>query len=124
MNANIGSSSSSQNGPDSAQFQGGLARQAADPDSPSWRAAWLLRQAESKRSALRDSERARFRYAVKVVCVCWLGAIAGLVPMGWALHTTNEELGRFAFLAGQVGGSSIILVTLVVAWMRWERDDW
>jgi hypothetical protein len=124
MNANIGSSSSSQNGPDSGRFQGAPSTAPGGEQSTAGRATWLAQHAEARQNALRKSERARFWYAVKVVCVCWLGALGGLIPMGWALHTTDEKLGRFAFQAGQVGGSAFIVVTLIVAWMKWERDDW
>ena len=114
----------SQNEPGGAQFHGALGGALADPQSPSWRAAWLLRQAESRRKALRESERERFWYAVKVVCICWLGAVAGLISMAWGLHTTDPVAGRVAFVSGQAGGSAIIVVTLVIAWLRWEREDW
>jgi len=84
----------------------------------------LAEQAERNRVLLRASDRARFWFAVRVAGICILGSLIGLVPMAWALHTTDEEMARVAWIAGPVIGQVIIITTLVIAWRKWEQEDW
>jgi hypothetical protein len=92
------------------------------------RAAALLeayeRHTESRRALSVESDRARFWYAVRIALTCVLGCVTGFVPMAWALHTTNMEAAVVAWSVGPVLGSSIVLVTLVVGYFRWTRDEW
>lgn len=71
-----------------------------------------------------ESERARFRFGAKVALLCVLGCVIGLVPMAWAMHTTDPEAGRLAWAVGPVLGDTLILVVLIGAWIRWSREDW
>ena len=66
---------------------------------------------EEHLEAERDSFWAHVRTAL--MCVAW--SCAGLVCMGWGLHTTDPELGDVAWKGGMVLGYSGILFTIV----RW-----
>ena len=44
--------------------------------------------------------------------------------MAWALHTTDVESAKIAWAVGPVIGNTLVVATLVVAGMKWERDDW
>ena len=61
--------------------------------------------------AQRDSFWAHVRTAL--TCVAW--SAAGLVIMGWGLHTSDPELGQIAWKAGMVVGYAGILITLIRA---------
>lgn len=57
-----------------------------------------------------------------LLCVCWSGA--GLVVMGFGLHTNDPDIGQAAFKGGMIVGYAGILFTLI----RWhlkrkERGD-
>jgi hypothetical protein len=69
------------------------------------------KRVEEHRLASRDAFRANVRAAL--TCVAW--SCAGLVCMGWGLHTTDPELGDIAWKGGMVVGYSGILFTIV----RW-----
>jgi len=69
------------------------------------------KRVEEHRLASRDAFRANIRAAL--MCVVW--SCAGLVCMGWGLHTTDPELGDVAWKGGMVLGYSGILFTIV----RW-----
>lgn len=82
------------------------------------------RNSEAGRLAARESDRARFWFAVRIAFTCVGGCLLGFVPMAWALHTTDVEAGRIAWAAGPVLGQAIVLTTLVYGALRWARDDW
>ena len=86
--------------------------------------ARLAAQGERNREALRASERARFRFAVMVVLLCIAECVVGFLPMAWALHTTDVEAAKIAWAIGPVLGNTLVLGTLVVAGMKWDREDW
>jgi hypothetical protein len=70
--------------------------------------------------AKRDAFRANVRTAV--ACVAW--SAAGLLCMGFGLHTTDPKLGQVFWKGGMVMGYAGILFTLI----RWhskakERGD-
>ena len=88
------------------------------------RRARLAEQGQRISSAAAASERARFWFAVKTAVACILGGVAGLLPMAWALHTTDVESAKIAWHLGPIIGSTCIVVTLILASIKWERDDW
>ena len=69
------------------------------------------KRVEEHRLASRDAFWANVRAAL--MCVMW--CCAGLVCMGWGLHTTDPELGDIAWKGGMVLGYTGILFTVV----RW-----
>ena len=69
------------------------------------------KRVEEHRLASRDAFRANIRAAL--MCVAW--SCAGLVCMGWGLHTTDPQLGDIAWKGGMVLGYAGILFTVV----RW-----
>ena len=79
-----------------------------------------LKRAEEHQRAARDAFWAHVRTAL--MCVAW--SVAGLVVMGWGLHTTDRELGEIAWRGGMVLGYAGILFTLVRAYSKAkERGD-
>jgi hypothetical protein len=79
-----------------------------------------LKRADEHRRASRDTFWAHVRTAL--TCVGW--SCAGLVVMGWGLHTTDRELGEIAWRGGMIVGYAGILVTLVRAYAKArERGD-
>ena len=79
-----------------------------------------LKRADEHRRAARDAFWAHVRTAL--MCVAW--SVAGLVVMGWGLHTTDRELGEIAWRGGIVLGYAGILFTLVRAYSKAkERGD-
>jgi hypothetical protein len=88
------------------------------------RRARLAQQADRNRETLRESDRARFWFAVKTAVICVGGCFTGLLPMAWAVHSPDMESAKIAWVLGPVIGNTIILVTLVVAGVKWDRDDW
>lgn len=70
------------------------------------------KRVEEHRLAGRDAMRATIWAAV--TCVLWM--CAGLVVMGWGLHTTDPELGQIAWKGGMILGYAGILFTVV----RWH----
>ena len=70
------------------------------------------KRVEEHRLASRDAFRANIRAAL--MCIAW--SCAGLVCMGWGLHTTDPELGQIAWKGGMVVGYAGILFTVV----RWH----
>jgi hypothetical protein len=79
-----------------------------------------LKRADEHQRAARDAFRAHVRTAL--MCVAW--SVAGLVVMGWGLHTTDRELGEIAWRGGIVLGYAGILFTLVRAYSKAkERGD-
>jgi hypothetical protein len=95
------------------------------PTRPSWakpptheeRAAQLLTE---ERATTRDIRRAFFSAALGCLC----STVAGLALMGWALHTTDRDLGSIAFLGGLIAGYAGITVTLARLYLRGERSGW
>ena len=85
--------------------------------SPEERAAELARY---ELLTSRDIRRA-FVFAI-AVGVFWLAA--GLVLMGWALHTTDRADGEIAFLAGLLIGYTGIVVTLAMYHRRGQQAGW
>ena len=75
------------------------------------------RRVDEHRLASRDAFRANVRAGL--MCVAW--SCAGLVVMGWGLHTTDAELGEIAWRGGMILGYAGILVT-VVRWYRKARQ--
>lgn len=71
-----------------------------------------------------ESDRARFWFAVKTAAICMAGCVTGFLPMAWALHTTDVESAKIAWALGPVIGQVIVLTTLIVAGIKWEREDW
>ena len=58
-----------------------------------------------------------------LLCVAWL--LVGLLLIGYALHTTDERIGRIAFWAGLLVGNGGMVTTLARAYLRGERrGDW
>jgi hypothetical protein len=84
----------------------------------------LIRDAEERQAIVEAHDRARFWFAVRTALACIAGCIIGFVPMAWALHTTDIEKARTAFAPGPALGACLVLIVLVHAAMRWERDDW
>lgn len=79
-----------------------------------------LKRAEEHQRATRDAFWAHVRTAL--MCVAW--SVAGLVVMGWGLHTTDRALGEIAWRGGIVLGYAGILFTLVRAYSKAkERGD-
>lgn len=79
-----------------------------------------LKRAEEHQRAARDAFWAHVRTAL--MCVAW--SVAGLVVMGWGLHTTDRALGEIAWRGGIVLGYAGILFTLVRAYSKAkERGD-
>jgi hypothetical protein len=71
------------------------------------------------------AERDKWRdYALTAVkCLGWCGV--GLFLIAWAVHTTDETLGRAAFYVGIGVGNVGIIYTLLAAYRRGEkRGDW
>jgi hypothetical protein len=112
------SSSSEHNGGAGQQFQPPLSAATAR------RRARSAELADRNREALRSSDRARFWFAVKTAAICVVGCLGGLFPMAWALHTTDVESARIAWKLGPTIGTTLVLCTLIVAGIKWERDDW
>lgn len=79
-----------------------------------------LKRVEEHRRAERDTFWAHVRTAVQ--CVAW--SAAGLVCMGWGLHTTDPDLGGIAWQGGIALGYGGILFTLIRAYAKArERGD-
>ncbi|HUQ82120.1 MAG TPA: hypothetical protein VM076_13300 [Gemmatimonadaceae bacterium] len=70
------------------------------------------KRVEEHRLANRDTAKATARAVA--MCVAW--SCAGLVCMGWGLHTTDPELGQIAWKGGMIVGYAGILFTLA----RWH----
>jgi hypothetical protein len=83
-----------------------------------------MRMAEERRVLLERSERARFWFAVRTVLTCAAGCVIGLIPMAWALHTTDTEMAGLAWTVGQTVGPALVVITLILAGIKWDRDDW
>jgi hypothetical protein len=94
-----------------------------DPARQRLRERYAL-QGEARRVMLRESERARFWYAVRVVLACMSGTVVGAIPMAWALHTTDLDRAEIGWKAGPIIGQSIIIIILIVAWRRWADESW
>src|SRR5689334_17076353 len=118
MMVNMESSGSEHNEVAGRQFQSGSTSAAAR------RRARPNELANRNREALYRSERARFWFAVKTAVICVLGCLTGLLPMAWALHTTDVEAGEVAWALGPAIGTTLVLCTLIVAGIKWERDEW
>lgn len=72
-------------------------------------------------AAERDKLRDYVRSAL--LCIVWL--LVGLVLIGYALHTTDELIGRISFWAGLIVGNVGMVTTLARAYLRGERrGDW
>lgn len=79
------------------------------------------KRAAESREASRDQRRAMARTAL--LCVVW--CVLGLALIGWALHTTDEALGKIAFWGGLTAGNGGMIFTLLSAYRRGEdRGDW
>ena len=87
------------------------------PKSPKERAAELERD---ERETRRDVRRA----FASAVGGCIVSAVVGLVPMAWALHTSDPGLGEIGFLAGPIIGYSGITIALARYYLKGERNGW
>lgn len=76
------------------------------------------------REVLKEVERRRFWFAVRVVLGCFASTGLGLFLMGWAMHTTDVEMAGLAWVAGPVLGNGLTLLILGYAAIKWERDEW
>ena len=83
--------------------------------TPDERAARLLAAEREASAAVR-----RLYAGVILICFAWMSI--GLLLLGWAFHTTNEDLGRIAFLGGILVGDIGILSTVLFAWNRAQRE--
>jgi hypothetical protein len=91
--------------------------QRASIPSPEERAAQLAREERLTRREV------RWAFArTLLACFAWL-AVA-LLPMGWALHTTDFELGHAAFLGGMMIGYGGIAFTLGRYYLVGEERGW
>ena len=72
----------------------------------------------------RIDRRARRWFWVRVLLVCWLWAVLGLLLGGYAFYTTDPEIGRISMLAGQLVTFAGVLGTLGWAWLRSEARGW
>ena len=91
--------------------------QLARPLTPQERAAELAR---GERAVSRDVRRA----FVLVLLGCVLSLLLGLLLMGWAVYTTDPQLGQIAFFGGLLVGYSGIVVSLAQYYLRGERAGW
>ena len=85
--------------------------------SPEERAAEL----EADERETRREVRRAFAAAVGGCIVSVLGAV---IPMAWALHTSDPGLGAIGFLAGPIIGYSGITFTLARYYLRGEKNGW
>jgi hypothetical protein len=85
--------------------------------SPVERAAELERD---ERETRRDVRRA----FVAAAGGCVVSAILGLLPMAWALHTSDPALGEIGFLAGPIIGYTGITIALARYYLKGERNGW
>ena len=111
------SSDGTQNEKDGARFQsrvGNRSEYYADQ----------VRKSEQLREIYEAHDRARFWFAVRVVLACFLSTGFGLFIMAWALHTTDMESARVAWVAGPVIGNGLTLIVIGWAAVKWERDEW
>jgi hypothetical protein len=115
MMANMESSDIQHNESRAAQFQA--------PEVVARKARYEA-MAEERRLLLEESEQARFWFAVKTALVCVGGCCVGLAPMAWALHTTDVEAAGVAWAAGAAIGPMLVLLTLIIAAIKWDKDDW
>jgi hypothetical protein len=67
---------------------------------------------------------ARRWFWVRTACWCWVWAILGLVPAGWAFRVTDVELGRILLDAAYVVTIAGVLGTLGRAVVVAERRGW
>jgi hypothetical protein len=72
--------------------------------------------------------RARWDVRIDLVLTalaCMAFSATGIALIGFALHTTDEYIGRMAFWGGLAVGNSGIIFTLLAAYRRGERrGDW
>ena len=89
------------------------------------RRALLDEMAEKRQREAVEADRDRFRDHVRTALHCLGWCLFGLYGIGWALHTTDEQAGRIAFLVGIAAGNGGIIFTLLAAYRRGERrGDW
>jgi hypothetical protein len=85
----------------------------------------LERIARERLEAESEISRIKRRELVRACLECLGSAFLGLLCMGFALHTTDEGIGKIAFWGGLVVGYSGITYALVGAYKRGEdRGDW
>jgi hypothetical protein len=86
----------------------------------------LLDQMAAKRaheSVEADRDRRRDHVRTALQCLGWCAL--GVYCIGWALHTTDEGLGRIFLFLGLAIGNGGIIFTLLAAYRRGERrGDW
>jgi hypothetical protein len=70
-----------------------------------------------------DSRTQRW-FWVRVLLLCWLWAGVGLLLGGYAFHTTDEEIGHIALLAGELVTLVGVLGTLAWAAVQSESRGW
>lgn len=81
----------------------------------------IARHLDTERQARRDYWRDMLRMVLQLTF--WVAA--GLLLIGWSLHTRDAALGAVLFLAGQTVWLSGVLFTLLAAYRRGERrGDW
>ena len=87
--------------------------------------ALLEEMAARRRDEARAANRDRTRDFIRTGLECMGWCVLGLLGIGWALHTTDAELGRMAFWAGVGVGNGGWLFSVLGAWRRGERrGDW
>lgn len=100
------------------------ARPAAPVPRPTVRREGNAERAARHLREQREDARVRRRYWWGVALRCWLWAAAGLVTSGWALHTTDVDLGHILLGAGQLVTLVGVLGTLGRALLVAEERGW
>ena len=88
-------------------------------------AVLLQQMAARRRDEARAADRDRTRDFVRtgLECVGW--CVLGLGLIGWAIHTTDQQLGQAAFWTGLGVGNGGWLFSVLGAYRRGERrGDW
>ena len=80
--------------------------------------------AERHESEHRRDSRARRWFWVRTACWCWVWALVGLVPAGWAFHVTDVELGHILLKSAYVITIAGVLGTLARAVVVAEDRGW
>ena len=91
--------------------------QSTSRPSPQERAAQLEHEERITRREVRGA-------FVRTLLGCFAWLALALLPMGWALHTTDPQLGHAAFLGGMMVGYGGITFTLARYYVVGEERGW
>jgi hypothetical protein len=81
----------------------------------------LEKVAARSRAAEERARRDTRRDVALTALACMLLSASGIALIGYAIHTTNEWVGRVCFWSGVATGNSGIIYALLAAH---RRDDW